>query len=264
MLVESIFALLKRNSLYAFLLPFWLIKGKAYLKRQVSRRVTLDIDTLPYNRELIDYLREEKSRGRPVVLAAGADELIARQVADYLGLFDMILASDGSFNLSGARKRERLEKQFGAKGFDYAADARRDLAVWKSAHSAILVNCTRSLSRSVARVTKIERVFNNVGRGVMPYIQALRLHHWLKNLLVFVPLIFAYRIFEFRLFANDCLAFLAFGFCASSVYLVNDLADIPADRRHPTKTRATFCRGRAFALPGVGIDSSTAGFKHSD
>jgi 4-hydroxybenzoate polyprenyltransferase len=252
-LVESIFALLRRNSLYIFLLAFWLIKGKAYLKRQVSLRVTLDVETLPYNRQLIEYLRDERGRGRLLILAAGADELVAQRVADHLRLFDRVLASDGAVNMTGAQKRERLKREFGEKGFDYAGDAGGDLAVWSSAQRAILVNCTARLSRRAARVVEIERAFNDTGKGVMPYMHALRPHHWLKNLLVFVPLTFAYRMTDLHLVAKDCLAFLAFGLCASSVYLINDLADIPADRRHPRKRERPFAAGELSLVCGLGL-----------
>ena len=251
LLVESLFALIKQNSLYAFLLPFWLIKGKAFFKRQVSQRVTLDVDVLPYNRKFVDYLRDQHSQGRQLILAAGADERMARQVADHLQLFDMVLASDGATNLSGQYKRERLVEEFGEEGFDYAGDAARDMAVWSSAHRIILVNPTQNLSRRAARVAKIERVFEDQKKGVRPYIQALRLHHWLKNILVFVPLVLAYRFSEFGLFANACLAFLAFGLCASSVYLINDLVDLPADRHHPRKRERPFAAGELSPLFGL-------------
>ncbi len=252
LLIESLFALIKQNSLYFFLLPFWLMKGKAHFKREISRRVTLDASLLPYNRELVDYLRDQRSQGRRLVLAAGADERIARRVADHLQLFDMVLASDGSVNLSGVQKRERLKAEFGERGFDYAGDAGRGIAVWSAAHRAIVVNSTEDLSRRVANVTEIERVFEHRGKGMRPYVQALRLHHWLKNLLVFVPLTLAYRLTELDLLANACLAFLAFGFCASSVYLINDLADLPADRHHPRKRERPFAAGELSLFWGLG------------
>jgi len=251
LLVESLFALIKQNSLYFFLLPFWLIKGRAYLKRQVSRRITLDASLLPYNRELVEYLRDQRSQGRRLILAAGADERIARQVADYLQLFDMVLASDGTFNLSGRNKRRRLVEEFGEGEFDYAGHAGHDLPVWSLAHRAVLVNATESLSRRAARVAEIERVFERRGKGVMPYLQALRLHHWLKNLLVFVPLTLAYRLSELDLLASACLAFLAFGLCASSVYLINDLVDLPADRHHPRKRERPFAAGELSVFWGL-------------
>lgn len=244
LLVESFFAMITRNLLYIFAVPFWLLKGKAYLKDQISRRVTLDVITLPYNQQLIDHLTEQRSKGRRIILATASDHRIARQVADHLQLFDMVLASDGETNLSGKNKRDRLVAEFGERNFDYIGDNMRDLAVWSSARRAILVNPSRGLSGRVGRVAEIERVFENRREWLKYHAQALRLHHWLKNLLVFVPIAMAHRWTETRLLMDSVLAFFAFSFCASSVYLINDIVDIRSDRRHPWKQLRPFASGR--------------------
>src|SRR6516165_9331613 len=140
LLVESIARLLRQRPLTLLALPLWLLKGRAKLKREVAQRVELDPTTLPYRAALIDYLRAERSTGRPIVLATASDERAANQVAAHLKLFDRVLASDGSTNLSGERKRARLVDQFGERGFDYIANESRDLPVWASARKAIVVN----------------------------------------------------------------------------------------------------------------------------
>ena len=251
LMVESLFALIKQNPLYIFILPLWLLKGRAFLKRQISQRVSLDATILPYNRELLDHLRVERARGRWLVLATATDERMARQVADYLQLFDMIFASDGAINLSGQHKRDHLVAEFGQKGFDYAGNSRRDLVVWSSAHKAIVVSSTRRLSRTAARIAEIERVFFARKGWLKPYMRALRLHQWLKNLLVFIPLVMAHRFYEPELLAEAFLAFLAFGLCASGVYLVNDLVDLSADRHHPRKRQRPFAAGELSLLWGL-------------
>ncbi len=247
-LVESIFALIRQNPLYVFVFPFWLLKGRAFLKRQVSQHVTLDVSILPYHCEFLDYLKAQRARGRRLVLATATDERIARQIADHLQLFDGVLASNGTINLSGRSKRDRLVTEFGERGFDYAGNERRDLVVWSLARKAIVVNSTPSLSRMTARVAEIEQVFDGRKGWLKPFVRALRLHQWLKNLLVFVPLMMAHRFFEPDLLARAILAFLAFGLCASSVYLINDLVDLPADRHHPRKRRRPFAAGE-LSLP---------------
>lgn len=243
LLIESAFILLKRNSLYFFLFPFWLLKGIAFFKRQISMRVTLDIPALPYHEELVEYLKAEHARGRRLVLATAADQGIARQVADYLGLFETILASDGTLNLSARAKGQQLVARFGLKEFDYIGNGRRDLAVWSSARKAILVNSSRLLNRRAAQVAEIERVFNRRQRRSRAFIRALRPEQWLKNLLVFAPLVMASGYPEVDLLARAFIAFFAFGFCASCVYLVNDLADLDADRRHPHKRHRPLAAG---------------------
>jgi len=251
LLVESFLALIKRNPLYLFATLFWFLRGKACLKRQISRRVNLDVTVLPYHQELLDYLREQRMHGRRVLLATGSDEQIARQVADHLSLFDEVLGSDGTTNLSGRRKRDRLVKEFGERKFDYAGNGQGDIPVWCSARKAILVNVPGNLMGAVTRTVEVERVFQARKKGVKPYVEALRLHQWLKNLLVFVPLVMAHRFLELDLIAKNLIAFVAFGLCASSVYLSNDLIDLSADRHHPRKMKRPFAAGDLSPLFGL-------------
>ena len=251
LLVESFFALIKQNPFYVLAIPFWLVKGKAFLKKQMHRRIRLDVDALPYQEPFLAYLKDQRCRGRRLVLATGNDELIARQVSEHLQLFDRVLASDGAVNLTRRAKRSRLVAEFGEKGFDYAGDGRDDLEVWPSARRAILVNAAESVARQAARVTEIEQVFSRPEERVKPFLKALRLHHWLKNVLVFVPLVLAYRYGEPGLLGNAFLAFLSFGLSASCVYLINDLVDLPADRRHPRKRMRPFASGQLSLLSGL-------------
>jgi len=257
LLVESFLALIKQNPFYVFAVLFWFLRGKAYLKRQVSQKVNLDVSVLPYHQKLVDHLKEQRAHGRRIVLATGADERIARQVADHLGLFDEVLSSDGTTNLSGGGKRDRLVKQFGEKKFDYAGNGRGDIPVWSSARKAILVNAPENLFNRVKPGVELERVLQVRKKGIKPYVEALRLHQWLKNFLVFVPLVMAHRFLESDLVARNLTAFLAFGLCASSVYLLNDLIDLSADRHHPRKKKRPFAAGDVsplfglFASPGL-------------
>src|SRR5271165_2662471 len=133
LLLESFFSLLRQAPLAALAVPFWLLKGRAHLKREIASRVRLDAALLPYRTALLEQLRVERGKGRSIVLATASDELLAHKVADHLQLFDGVLASDGDTNLSGERKRERLVSQFDERGFDYAGDGSVDLPVWASA-----------------------------------------------------------------------------------------------------------------------------------
>ena len=251
LLIESLFALIRQNPFYVFLLPYWLLRGKAFLKQQVSRRVTLDVSLLPCQRDLLTYLEGERTRGRRLVLATAAHEIMARRVAAHLELFDTVLASSRAINLSGRCKRDRLVTEFGEKGYDYAGNGRRDLIVWSSCRKAILVNSSSRLSRMAARIAEIEHVFSRQEGELMSYLQAVRLHQWPKNLLVFVPLVMAHRFAEPGLLVRAFLAFLAFGLCASAVYLLNDLADLSADRLHPRKRERPFAAGKLSLFWGL-------------
>ena len=129
LLLESLLALLQQKPQYVFVLALWLLRGRAYLKQQIARRVLLDVSVLPYRKEFLHYLETQRAEGRSIVLATANDERIACQVADHLKLFDLILASDGTTNLSGESRRDRLVSEFGEKGFDYASNDRRDVVV---------------------------------------------------------------------------------------------------------------------------------------
>ena len=155
----------------------------------------------------------------------------------------MVFASDGLTNLSGEAKRSRLVSQFGEKGFDYVANAPDDLAAWGSAAKAILVNPGRLVSSRIAGVAQVDRVFQDRRKDFVEYLKPFRLEHWLKNILVFVPLFAAHRLFEVDLLGKLLLAFLAFGCFASAGYLINDLLDLSEDRHHPRKRFRPFAAG---------------------
>jgi 4-hydroxybenzoate polyprenyltransferase len=246
-LIESVLILLKRNPLYIFAMPVWLLRSVAHLKKQIARRVAMDVSSLPYHMNLLYYLRNQhQDEKRPLILATGADENIARQIADYLHIFDQVLASDGKTNLSGVKKRDRLVKEFGAGGFDYVGNSRKDLVVWRSARRALAVGLPGSLPYAFDQLSNVERTFERDKPDWRVCLRALRIYQWLKNVLVFVPLVAAHRFNEIPLLALAWLAFVSFGLCASSVYVLNDLLDLPDDRRHPTKRLRPFACG---ALP---------------
>jgi phosphoserine phosphatase len=141
--------------------------GRARFKQEVAALAALDPALLPYNREVLAFLRDERRRGRELILATGADRLIARGVAQHLGLFDVVLASDGATNLTGARKLASIRQALGGRAFTYLGNDRPDLAVWQGAASAITVNARPRLTRAAARITRIDRAFVS-GRARSP------------------------------------------------------------------------------------------------
>ncbi len=243
-LVEGAVVLLKRNPLSALRMLGWLTQGKAQLKARIAEQAPLDVAHLPYRPEVLEYLQAARAQGRRVVLATAADARVAQQVADRLGLFDTVLASDGELNLTGEQKRRRLVAELGEKGFDYLGNARPDIAVWRSARTAVVVGGSAALRRRVAEVATLGEVLDGGRGGPADYVGALRLHHWLKNLLVFAPLLAAHQITQPAPLGQAGLAFLAFSLCASAVYLFNDLMDLEADRHHPHKRQRPIPAGR--------------------
>lgn len=224
-----------------------LVRGdRAALKRRLAEAGPVEAATLPYREALVAVLREERARGRRIVLATASDELLAARVATRLGLFDEVLASDGARNLGGEEKRAALVARFGEKGYDYVGDRRADLPVFRSARRAVLAGpAVRLRSEVEAAGIPVAGELPDPPAGAGPLLSALRLRQWVKNLLVFVPLVTAH-VFEPAVLVAAATAFLAIGLLASSVYVVNDAFDLEADREHPSKKRRPFASG---ALP---------------
>ncbi len=240
---ESFVRLLREKPLTALAVPFWLLRGRAYLKKQLAANVQVDATTLPYHEEFLTWLREQKRAGRKLVLATASDRKMAEPVARHVALFDEVLASDGEINLRDAAKREALAKRFGERGFDYAGNSAVDLDVWRGSREAIVVNAREGLLRRAAQCTKTGPSFLKVGSTLRALIETLRPHQWVKNLIVFVPLVTAHKLTFWPLLAASG-AFMALCFCASAVYVLNDLLDLEADRHHPTKCKRPFAAGR--------------------
>ncbi len=248
LLWESCARLAKNRPLDLFAVPLWLAKGRANLKRQLASRVTLDAASLPYNEPFIEYLRTEKSAGRRLLLVTASDRELAEKVSAHLGLFDEVMGSDGLTNLKSTAKAEALVARFGEKGFDYAGDSSADLAVWPRARGALLVGAQPLVARQARAKSNVLAEFPRPTNIPKAIFRLLRPHQWVKNVLVFVPLITSHLISQPPMLWAGIRAFAALCFCASSVYVVNDLLDLDADRRHPTKRRRPLASG-ALPLP---------------
>lgn len=251
LLLESFLLLIKRNPLYLFLVPLWLLGGKARLKAEIASRVQLNGAALPYTQPLLDWLKTEKAAGRPLWLCTASDARLAQAVADHLGIFDGVLASNGQLNLSGRNKAAELVKRFGDKGFDYCGNHRVDLPIWQQARSAIVVNAPSSLEGTAAKVAPVSLVIPPRKVGVRVITKALRVHQWAKNALIFVPVAAAHKLTDAAALTDSLLAFVAFSLCASSVYLLNDMLDLEADRQHHSKCNRPFAAGSLSLMFGL-------------
>lgn len=242
-LLDSFCVLLRKNPLALLRAPGWLLKGKANLKREVTARTPLDAANLPYNTELLLYLREQAANGRPLYLSTGADHALADHVAQHLGIFQGVFASDGCTNLTGAHKLRLLEEHFGPHGFAYIGNSHADLPLLQDSAAAMLANPSPGLQSQLKRKKiAVEQVFQDRAPLLSSLRRTLRIHQWAKNVLIFLPLILAHSLHAEKLL-DSLLGFISFCLVASSTYIVNDLLDIASDRAHPTKRRRPFASG---------------------
>jgi 4-hydroxybenzoate polyprenyltransferase len=241
--LEGAVQVLKRNPWLLFLFPWWLLRGKATLKREIAARTQLDVEFLPYNQALIEQLREQRDH-RTLLLCTAADQRFAHAVAGRLDLFHDVLATRDDINFDARARTRALVQRYGAGGFDYAGNDASDLHVFGKARRALVVNPTVGLRRRLQRIPNLEPTGPAGQRfSFAPYWQAVRPHQWVKNLLVLVPLLATFDGSHFDTILPAVLAFLSFVLVAPAGYIFNDLVDLGADRRHPRKRARPLAAG---------------------
>jgi 4-hydroxybenzoate polyprenyltransferase/phosphoserine phosphatase len=248
-LVDSTLAIARSHPATLLQIPKWLTQGKAALKRHITSAVQLDVAHLPYNRGLLQYLEQQSAAGRSIYLATAADSVLAHRIADHLGIFTGVLASDGSTNLAGTNKLAAFRQQFG-DDFAYIGNAIPDLPLLSVCREPMVANPTAALTTALrrAKVTPV-RTFTEQVTPLKAWLKAIRLHQWAKNVLIFLPLLLAHARAP-GLLAAAFVAFISFGLCASATYIVNDLLDLDADRQHPRKSSRPFASGDLSAISG--------------
>ena len=251
-LVDSLLVLLRTRPALVFKLPSQLLHGKAAFKAFVTQSISLDVAYLPYNRQLLQFLQQERAQGRKIYLATGADLALAQRVATHLGIFTGVLASDGAANLTGNKKLLSLRKLLNSAAFDYIGNDTLDLPLLASASEPMVANPSLWLRLRLWTLgIRPAREFHERRHPLKSLLKAVRLHQWAKNLLIFVPLLLAHGLTVGRLL-TALLAFCCFSLTASATYIVNDLLDIEADRLHPQKRRRPFASGDLSAFAGLG------------
>lgn len=243
LLLEGSYAMIKENPLLILRLPSWLLRGKVYFKDQVAKRVRINVRSLPYHADFLEYLRKESSRGRKLILATASVKKLAESVSNHLGIFSDVLASADKINLSGREKLKVLLERYGEKGFDYAGNARPDLHIFPHARNAILVNPASGVLSAARKTSNLEQLFNSGNGNALVYFKAARTYQWVKNLLLFVPLTTSHNWNNSSAIASVVLGFVSFSLCASGGYIFNDLFDLAADRNHPRKRHRPFANG---------------------
>jgi 4-hydroxybenzoate polyprenyltransferase len=243
MLWESVCCLAAQEPIALFRLPGWLLSGRAVLKRELAKRVRPDATVLPYRPEVLDYIRSARDNGRRVVLATASDALCAREIADHLELFDAVLASDGDENVKGSAKLAAIRREIGDAPFEYVGDSSADLAVWAGASEATLVAPSSSTAQRAADLGIPLRTLTERRPVLRAALKGIRPYQWVKNALLFLPILLAHNVALPERWLGVLFAFASFCCVASATYLLNDLLDIEADRRHPRKCRRPFAAG---------------------
>lgn len=248
LLVEGIIQFVRDHPRKTFALIGWFQGGRAAAKTELAKWVAPAVELLPYRASILDLIIQRREAGAPVILTTASPHAWAERVAQYLGLFDEVLATTETTNLKGPRKRDLLVERYGEKGFDYVGDSSADIPIWGSCRVGYAIAGNSSLTRELPdHVHLVPQSQRSHTPPVRRWLRALRVHQWAKNLLVLVPLIMAHEWRQPSLLIQAGAAFASFSLAASAIYLLNDLVDLESDRGHRSK------RNRPFASGEVGI-----------
>lgn len=251
LLHEAAVLLIRKNPFYIFICVLWALKGRSYLKNKIFSLVHINPELLPYNINFLNFLKKEHEKGRKLILATASLSSNASEIAERFPIFEKVYGTE-SINLKGKNKLNLLLNLFGKSKFDYIGNSNSDLVIFASARYSYLVNPSKPLIRKTKKVSNLRYTWNSK-RGVsfLNYIKAIRAYQWIKNVLIFVPLITSHSFYTLN-FIQAFAAFWAFSFVASSGYLINDLLDLESDRAHLRKRYRHIASGR-ISIPSATI-----------
>ena len=250
LLHEGIIILLRKNPLYLFSLLIWFLKGKVYFKNQVFKKIIFPYDLLPWNKNLLSFLKAESLKGRKLILATASLKSNADEICKQFPIFDEILGTI-EINLKGQNKLKVLVDKFGEFKFDYIGNSKSDLTIFASSRYTYLVNPSISLERKTREVSKLKYIWKTKKSRFKEYLKAIRVYQWIKNILIFIPLITSHSFYVGKPLFDAILGFFAFSFTASGGYVINDLLDLNSDRSHPRKCFRPFASGKLSISSGI-------------
>lgn len=257
MLEESIFIFLKKRPWAIYSVIISLIKGRVFLKKFLAKTVEINPEFLPYNAKVLTRIREAKEQGYHVVLISASHIKYVRTIAEHLGLFDHFIGT-GEINLKGSMKLDYLKNNYPDAEIEYLGDSTSDIPIWKGLGKAFMVNPSQITRKRVAFAQIPFEIIDECRQVTLKLIRrSFRYHQWAKNVLIFLPLLLSHS-YQVDLWKVSILAFISFSFTASSIYIVNDLFDLDADRRHPKKRQRPFASGALSISQGLVLFAITS------
>jgi len=246
LLFECLVGLMRSQPWLLFLLPVWLWRGRAYLKRRLAELAPPEIETLPVQTAFLEWLRGLAGNGQRLYLYSAADDSLVRAVAERFGIFAECCGSDGRTNGSGRAKLAAIRARFGDH-FAYAGNGADDVVILRAARAAVLVGAVARVRDRLAAgpeaAPPVIAEFAVPAAGALVWMRALRLHQWAKNALLLVPWLLSPYLTDRAALIAVGLGALSFGLLASTTYLLNDLLDLGDDRRHRSKARRPLAAG---------------------
>ena len=215
-------------------------------------RAEPDYKSLPLDEEFIAWLENQRLCGRQIILLSDAPaelcDLIAKRLKQSPELAPPTSIPRFAF----------LRQKFPA-GFAYAGRSQADLETWTACEAAVFCRVPPQVAKTVRDLDKrVLAEFRPLQITPLAWLRMLRLHHWVKNLLLFAPALFGNVLSDSGVFVRCAIGFVLLGIIASCTYLVNDVLDLDTDRQHRSKAARPLASGEmslifGFALPPLGI-----------
>lgn len=246
LLVESFICALRTQTRLA-IKALWVLffRGRLAFKQALANVLTdQQLKQIPRNLLVWEYCQQRKKDGTLLILCTGTPQSLAQRYANQWDIFDKVYGSTDKINNVGLLKKESMVEHFGERGFEYIGDSNKDIPTWDISEKAHYVRRSRSISKKIHRYKHKGESFPYYQKKLWHgMVRAIRPHQWLKNLILFIPLITSHQIDQTDLFLRLVFGFFCFSFAASAVYLLNDLLDVDNDRLHPTKCHRPIASG---------------------
>ncbi|MGK5089828.1 UbiA family prenyltransferase, partial [Bdellovibrionota bacterium FG-2] len=266
LLWEQAVALIIEKPWTVFYLPFWLLSGRLHFKLQIAKTGSFEPQSLPYRSHVLERIEAARKSGQTTVLASASPDAWIQSISAHLGIFDHAFGSQ-DINLKGEAKWAKIKAAFSSNGenpkTEYFGDSGSDLAIWKNCAHAVAINPSRKTLKRLAQLGTPFDVIRDTKGSLKSALKQLRPHQWVKNLLLFIPLLAAHH---FLITSDDAekwgaiaLAFFSFSAAASSIYILNDLIDLQSDRNHPTKKARPLASGDLSIPMALGLLTVSAG-----
>lgn len=245
LLYEQWLVLLKTKPGLFILSFFWLFKGRAFFKSQLSQHVAISPSSLPYREGVVHLLKSSRAEQfNTLILASASPTSWVKDIANHLDLFHHSLGSSSELNLKGANKYQAIKTLVGENTFTYIGDHPVDYEIWKHSSEIVAVNPSRGLRDKINLLAKPTKFITDEPVKTWKLIfKQLRPHQWIKNTLVLLPALAGHKVWNLEVLSNSLLAFAGFSMAASFVYVLNDLLDLKSDRSHHTKKFRPFASG---------------------
>ena len=250
MLYESFWAAFRADWRTPLFCGAALLRGRAHLKEYLARAVRLDVTRLPYDAQVVAFARDWRARGGHTALVTATHQDIAEDIAAHLGIFDEVYGTDATRNLKGHRKAAFLQQHFDGRPFAYMGDSAADLAVWPHADRAITVNARPAIrDRAETLCARTEHMHTDAGAGPA-HASVLRPWCWLRNLLVFLPLLAAGESgISTLLWAF--LGVFCFTLLDAAFGVIHDLLRLEPHRTQVATRNGAFASGRLSIVQGT-------------